>query len=89
MNNYELTFLLQDEAEAKNIKTLIKDLEGKITEEKAWGERALTYPINKLISAKYFTWHIQLSAKNMAELKKKLNFNDNLLRYLLLKQEEK
>lgn len=86
---YEITFLLNDESETKNIKSLLESLEGKVAEEKAWGERELAYPVKKLRTAKYFTWTFTIPPKNLAELKRKLNFNEKLLRYLLLKLDEK
>lgn len=82
---YEITFILNDESETKNIKSLLESLEGKITEEKAWGERELAYPVQKLRSAKYFTWTFTIPPKNLAELKRKLNFNEKMIRFLLLK----
>jgi len=87
MNKYELTFLLPEEAEAETIKTLIESLQGKISEEQKWGKRLLAYPIDKQMNGYYCTWFIEMEAKAMAELKKKLSFNEKLLRYLLLKVE--
>ncbi|MEO6508848.1 MAG: 30S ribosomal protein S6 [Patescibacteria group bacterium] len=87
MSKYEFTFLLPDEAEVEPIRTLIQSLEGKITEEQKWGKRQLSYPMKKLYQAFYFTWMLEIAPKQLAELKKKLNFNEKLLRYLLLKVE--
>lgn len=85
MIKYEITFLLPEEAEAKNLKDLIASLNGKIEKEDQWGKRNLAYPINKKASAFYFHWLIEINQSNVAELKKKLNFNEKLIRYLLLK----
>lgn len=89
MNRYELTFLLVNPKDADKIKELVTSLKGKITEEKHWGTLALAYPINKLSSTDYFTWQIDIEAKHLNELKQKLNFNDIIVRYLLLKRDEK
>lgn len=86
---YELTFLLNEEAELKSIKELLESLEGKIVSEQSLGEKPLAYPIKKQNQAKYFTWKIQIKPNKLAEFKKKLNYNEKLLRYLLLKVEEK
>lgn len=84
MNEYELTFLLNDEEEIKTIASLLKSLEGKIVEEKKWGKMQFAYPIKKLESANYYTWIINMDKKNVPEFKKKLNFNEKLIRHLIL-----
>jgi small subunit ribosomal protein S6 len=84
---YELTFLLPEEAEVESIKKLLTSLDGKVTEEQKWGKRQLAYPIQKQMEAFYFTWMLDMPPQQMAELKRQLNFNEKLLRYLLLKVE--
>lgn len=88
MNTYEFTFLVDDEAEVKNLKSVIDSYEGKIESEKNWGERELAFTIDKKNKAKYYTWRISLSPKDLFDFKKKLNFNDKLMRYLILKAEK-
>ncbi|OGK12497.1 30S ribosomal protein S6 [Candidatus Roizmanbacteria bacterium RIFCSPHIGHO2_02_FULL_37_15] len=85
MPNYELTLLLSDEEELKNIKDLINSLKGKIEKEEKWGGKTLAYPIKKNTSSNYYHWLLNLDQNNISELKKKLNFNEKLIRYLLLK----
>ena len=85
MNQYELTFLLPNEEELKSIKSIVETNSGKIVKEEKWGARKLAYPIKKGNSAHFFTWSVAMKADQVAELKKKLNFNEKLLRYLLLK----
>lgn len=85
MSAYELTFLLNEEAEIKNLKDLLTSLSIKVTEEKNWGKRTLSYPIKKQDSANYYTWSIDADTIHIKELKNKLNFNEKLMRYLLLK----
>jgi small subunit ribosomal protein S6 len=87
MNKYEFTFLLPDEKEVENIKQLLESLEGKVVEEQKWGKKLLVYPINKQTSAHFTTWQIEMKPSKLTEFKKKLNFNETLLRYLLLKVE--
>lgn len=81
---YDLVFLLNEEAELSNLKKLIESLTGTILEEQAWGKKTLAYPVKKTKSANYYFWKIQMDKKNIAELRKKLNFDQKLLRYLLL-----
>lgn len=88
MNFYDLIFLLNEEAELKTIKDLVKSLEGKITQEDNWGKKNLAYPIKKNKTANFYYWNIEIITKNLLDLKKKLNFNDKIIRYLLLKTDK-
>lgn len=85
MTQYELTFLLNEEAELKNLKTLITSLAGTVTKEDKWGERELAYSIKKNTSAVFYNWQITIDEKRINEFKKKLNFTEKMIRYLLLK----
>lgn len=83
---YELVILLNEEAELKAVKELIASLSGKVEKEEKWGEKILAYPIKKNHQAKFFSLYLNIEAKKTAELRKKLNFNDKILRYLLLEK---
>lgn len=87
MSRYELIFLLANEEELNNIKDMLKTASGKLLEEKKWGERGLAYPIKKANSANFFEWVLELETEALADFKKKLGFNDKIIRYLLLKQD--
>ena len=84
MTKYELTFLLNTEEETKIVKDLITSLKGEIATENKWGKKTLSYPIGKNKFAFYFNYQINIDKKNIQELKKKLNFEDKIMRYLLL-----
>ena len=84
MTKYGLTFLLNEESELGTIKKLVESLSGKILEEEAWGKKTLAYPVKKSRTANFYSWKLNMEEKNMSELRKKLNFNEKLLRYLLL-----
>lgn len=84
---YSFTFLLNEESELANIKKLVESLSGKVLEEESWGKKTLAYPVKKTKSANFYSWKLDMQAKQMSELRKKLNFNEKLLRYLLLVEE--
>ncbi len=84
---YDLTFLLNEESECETIKKLVESLSGKILEEEKWGKKSLAYPIKKTRTAEFYNWKFEMDTKNVTELRKKLNFNEKLLRYLLLIKE--
>jgi len=81
---YELTFLLNEEAELKNLKELVASFSGKITNEINLGKKSLFYPIKKASAANFYQWSIEIEKKDVTELKKKLNYNEKIIRYLLL-----
>ena len=85
---YELTFLLNEEKELAVIKTLLKSLDVKLLEESTWGKKSLIYPIKKQLSAQFYHWKIETKKTQVAELRKKLNYNENLIRFLLLVSEQ-
>lgn len=85
---YELTFLVAEGDEAlKELKGLITKQNGKIIKEDSWGQKTLSYPINKLRAAHFYNWTVELDKTVISNLKKELNFSEKLLRYLLLKVE--
>jgi len=88
-NAYEFVFLLQEDIEPvqKTLKTIVKDLKGEVKTEKPWGEKKLAYPIRKKTTATFFEWVIELEASALTEFKKKLSFEEKLIRYLLLKKD--
>jgi len=85
MSQYELTFLTEKEEDAKTVSDLMSGLKVKITKENNWGKKALAYRIKKHHSLYYFNWQFDLTPDLLPELNKKLNFNEKIIRYLLLK----
>ena len=81
---YELTFLLNEEKELAVLKELLKSLNVKLVEENAWGKKSLIYPIKKQTTASFYHWKLELDRKSATELRKRLNYNEKLIRYLLL-----
>ena len=89
MFQYELTVLLPTKEELSAVKKIIADNEGIIKEEKSWGERKLAYKIKKFTTAYYYLLQFTLrEKKTLSKLKKQLNFNENIIRYLLLVQKK-
>lgn len=85
---YELTVLLKNEADLQIVKDLITSFKGKVEKEDKWGEKTLAYPIGKNKKAFYFNILISMEKKAVKEFKQKLNFNEKIIRYLLLTVEK-
>ncbi len=84
MAKYELTFLLSEEAESKKIKELLESLAVKVDSEENWGQKTLAYRVKKNHTAYFYNWTLDVDQTKVAELKRRLNFHEKLLRYLLL-----
>ncbi len=81
---YELTLLLGKEADLQIVKDLITTFKGKVEKEEKWGEKTLAYPIGKNKKAFYFHLLISMDKKSIKEFRQKLNFEEKIIRYLLL-----
>lgn len=84
MNKYEFTFILNDEKELTELKKTLKTHSGILVKEHSWGERTFAYPIDKLLKSPYYTWQIEIKKKDLGEFKKKLEYNEKLIRHLIL-----
>lgn len=84
MNMYEFTFLVDDSKALKTLETALNSFDGKKINEKAWGKKLLAFPINKNTSAEYYTWQIEMEPAKLKEFKTKLNYENIVMRYLLL-----
>ncbi len=84
MSQYEITFLLNEDKELPTLKALIASYKGKILKEDDWGVKPLSYPIKKSTAAHFYNWRLEIKSANMSDLKRKLNFNEKLMRYLIL-----
>jgi len=96
MRIYELTLVVDPDltsekqkdqlAKIKKIITLLKGAVKKTTE---WGKRELAYPIKKKNMGYYFLWEIELPEKNLGEFYRKIKLEEGIMRYLLVKKEER
>jgi len=87
MNLYELVFILKEDKDdlLNKIKQIIIDLKGEITSQEKWGRKEFAYRIKKIPYGYYFFWKINITKDKIQELKKKLDFEEAILRHLLLK----
>lgn len=86
-NLYELVLILKEDKEeiVNKIKNLILDFKGKIISQDNWGKKEFAYRIKKRDFGYYLLLKIDFPKKEVFSLKKKLNFDENIIRYLLLK----
>lgn len=94
MKKYELVLLLSENLKSEEqdkitdkIKKDIKDGEGKVIEEKDMGKRELMSLVKKQSKAIFKYFVLEIPTENMSGFRRKLQLNDNLLRYLLVVKE--
>ena len=95
MNEYELTVLIHPDLEANldaaldKVRALIKDNGGEITKEDNWGKKKLAYQIRREDFAVYVYFEVTLPSDAPRKISNTLNITDEVLRYLLVKTDEK
>ena len=96
MNKYEITFIVRPDIEEAQIKKVAEDMkkvltDGKATiiEEKAMGQRELAYEINKFQTGYYYLYVVNSPIETIKEFDRVVRINENLLRHLIVKVEEK
>ena len=94
MKNYEIMFILStqltDEEKQAKVKfveeTLVKSEAAEIKTE-VWGERKLAYPIKKKENGYYVLTTFQADGTQFTEIEAKLNINESLLKYMIVKND--
>jgi len=95
MKDYELTLVLSGsvtEAKKKNaqeaIEKIVKTIGGKVGKIEEWGKKELAYEIAKNDSGIFLHYHLKLEEEAVKMLPQKLNLEENIIRYLLVRKEE-
>ncbi len=96
MNKYEITFIVRPDIEeaqikkvAEEMKKVLTEQKANIIEEKAMGQRELAYEINKLNTGYYYLYVVTSPVEAIKEFDRVARINENLLRHLVVKVEEK
>ncbi len=94
MRKYELMTIYptEDEKYKNGVETLRADLAKfgvEIEKEEPFGDRDLTYVINKQKRGRFVLVNIKANPSKIAELDAQFKFNTNLLKYLFVLVEEK
>ncbi len=92
MEKYELVLVLPGNPEKSRRSSLEANLKKILTTTKTgllgkqdWGVKKMAYPIKKSDMGLYWFWQIEIEKTKIKELRRLLNFETDLLRYLLLK----
>ena len=94
MNKYEIMFILKSneeeaiKSEVSNLKAIITDMNGEITNEKEMGNRKLAYPIKKELNGYYYVMNVNANNEAIAEFDRKAKINENVIRHLIIRLDE-
>ena len=94
MKKYELMTIypLDDEKSkkgAEDVKAALANFGAEIEEEQPFGDRDLTYEINKQKRGRFVLYTMKLNPNKIVEIEKLFKINMNLLKYQFVKLEEK
>ena len=95
MKDYELTVLIHPDLESDlekaldKIRGLVTANGGEIASEDNWGKKKLAYSIRREEFAVYVYFEVKLPAEALLKISNVLNITDEVLRYLLVKADEK
>ena len=94
MNKYELALVvnakIEDDARAavvEKAKDYITRLGGTITNVDEWGKKRLAYEVQKMKEAFYYFIQFDAETTAPAEIESRVRIMDNVIRYLIVKQE--
>ena len=96
MNKYELAVVvsakIEDEERAAVVdkcNALIERFGGTITNVDDWGKKRLAYEIQKMKEGFYYFIQFEAESSAPAEIESRIRIMDNVLRYLVVKNETK
>ena len=92
MNQYELTFILDEKAgveegkkKTAELTAFVEKFGGKVTKEEPWGRRELAYEINRNRSGYYVTLWMDLPSASVRLIEQELRFDESIIRSLVTK----
>lgn len=95
MNKYELCVVvsarIEDEERTATVdkcKALVERFGGTITEVDEWGLKKLAYEIQKMKEAFYYFIRFDAPATAPAEIESRVRIMDNVIRFLVVRQDE-
>jgi small subunit ribosomal protein S6 len=95
MNQYEVAILYDPGLEVdltkaeERVKKIFTDNGGKVLSIDNWGKKKLAYSIKKHEHALYVFYQISLDPKNIKQVESTLNITNEVIRFLIVKQDLK
>ena len=94
-NKYEIMFIVKTDIDEKTQKDVVKtfekvltDMKAKINNTKDMGQKKLAYPINKQLRGNYYVFNVEASTDEVKEFDRKARIDENILRHIIIREEE-
>ena len=94
MRNYEIMFILstqltdeEKQAGVAFVEDTLKAVGATEVKTEVWGDRKLAYPIKKKENGYYVLTTFQADGTKFTEIEAKLNINESLLKYMIVKND--
>lgn len=95
LHRYEMVYIFRPDADANTITDVqtrltqaIASQAGEVTATEVWGKRNLAYTIDKYGTGFYVLHRFTMNPSGADELERLLRFNENVMRYLILRDDE-
>ena len=95
MRNYELAFIVQPSVDEEGVAGVVEKVSqqvravnGDVPSVDIWGRRKLAYPINNHREGTYVLLHAKMLPSTIVELERNLKLTDQIIRYLLVVDDE-
>ncbi|HFU6608762.1 30S ribosomal protein S6 [Bacillus cereus group sp. TH43LC] len=96
MRKYEIMYIIRPGVEEETQKALVERFAGVLTNNgaeiintKEWGKRRLAYEINDLREGFYMILNVNANAEAINEFDRLAKINEDILRHIVVKEEEK
>ena len=73
----------------EKVKTFITEKDGEILEVKKWGKKKLAYDIEHIKEGYYVIIYFTLDAHHLSSLENFYKLNENIIRFIIIKQDKK
>lgn len=95
MNKYEIMFIVRADIDEKTVKDtektfekILTDMKSKVINTKDMGQRKLAYPIKDQVRGFYYILNVEASSDAVKEFDRKAKIDNNILRHLIIREEE-
>lgn len=96
MRAYEAMYIIRPDFDEEKVQatiekysSLIQNNGGELVNVEPWGKRRLAYELKKFREGYYVLVHFKGEPKTPAELERNFKISDDVIRYLIVKEEEK
>jgi small subunit ribosomal protein S6 len=95
MRDYELAFIIQPNIDEEGVTGIVEKVsqfvqanDGSVTSVDVWGRKTLAYPINNQKEGIYVLLKANMLSASLGELERNLKLSEEIIRYLLVKNED-